>query len=338
MPVLRRLTPLLAVALLACAAAPAHAVTFGPDLATATADYPYGCNLVGAWQGCTLQDPLAHDMELVLPDPVVNGDQTGVVSAIHVKAAAAAPAQFVVVEWSGRPGEGNPFPSGVMAVSAPVTLQPGMNHFATNLPVDRRLAANGFESWSVVSLTILDGTSPIPAQTGGAFAETGVMLDNGRPLTQTTPDLTAVPHSVQIGGLPPAKLLMAGELTITTNAGTTPENDPATGQTSQLKLPATTRIKGRRINLPLSCAGTADCSGTLRIQSRPAAARASKRSKTATYASSTFSIGAGATGSVKAALSKDGRKAVKRHRSLRAYANVTFADGRVTGARIALRR
>jgi hypothetical protein len=347
MLVLRRLTPLLAVALLALSAAPAQAITFGPDLATAIADYPYGCNLVGAWQGCTLQDPLAHDMELVLPDPVVNGNQTGVVTAIHVKAAAPAPAQFVVVEWSGKPGEGNPFPSGVMAVSAPVALQPGMNHFTTNLPVDRRLAANGFESWSVVSLTILNGTSPIPAQSGGAFAETGVLVDNGRPLTQTTADLTAVPHNVQVGGLPPAKLLMAGELTITTGNGTDPPNTPAdpgdaTPRASELKLPAAAKLKGRKVTVPLTCAGAADCAGTLRIQSRPApgaaAARTPRRPKTVTYASSTFSIGAGLTGSVKATLSKDGRRALKRHRSVRAYANVTFADGRVMSARITLRR
>lgn len=85
-------------------------------------------------------------MELVLSDPVVNGNQAGVVTAIHVKSAASAPGQFVVVEWSGRPGEANPFPSGVMAVSQQVTLQPGINNFNTNLPVDRRLASNGFES------------------------------------------------------------------------------------------------------------------------------------------------------------------------------------------------
>jgi hypothetical protein len=206
-----------------------------------------------ASQGCTPQDPLQHDMELVLPDPVESGNQTGVVTAIHVKAAATAPAQFVVVEWSGKPGEGSPFPSGVMAVSAPVTLQPGMNHFNTNLPVDRRLASNGFESWSVVSLTILNGTSPIPAQSGGSCAKTGVLLDNGRPLTQTTADLTAVPHSVQVGGLPPARLLMAGDVTITTGDGSEPgdtSGDPGdgTGQpaTSELTLPGTTKIKAAR--------------------------------------------------------------------------------------------
>jgi hypothetical protein len=340
---LARALPLLALCLLALPTA-AHAVTFGPDLDTATPDYPYGCNLVWASQGCTLQDPLQHDMELVLPDPVVSGDQTGVVTAIHVKAAAPAPAQFVVVEWSGKPGDGNPFPSGVMALSAPVTLQPGMNHFNTNLPVDRRLAANGFESWSVVSLTILNGTSPIPAQSGGSFSETGVLLDNGGPLTQTTSDLTGVPHNVQVGGLPPARLLMAGDLTITTGNGTDPGNTPVdpTVQTapSELSLPTRARIRGRKVTVPLHCVGAADCAGTLRIQSRPAAGAtaARKRSKTITYASASFSVGAGLGGSAKAALSKDGRKAVRRHRAVRAYANVRFADGRVTSARITLRR
>jgi hypothetical protein len=96
------------------------------------------------------------------------------------------------------------------------------------------------------------------------------------------------------------------------------------------------------VTVPLTCVGEADCTGTLKIQSRPAsggtAARKSKRAKTITYASSSFSVGAGLTGSVKAVLSKAGRKAVGRHRSVRAYANVRFADGRVTSARITLRR
>jgi hypothetical protein len=79
------------------------------------------------------------------------------------RSAATAPAQFVVVEWSGKPGEGQPFPSGVMAVSQTVTLQPGIDNFNTSLPVDRRRAPNGFESWSEVALTILDGSSTTSA-------------------------------------------------------------------------------------------------------------------------------------------------------------------------------
>ena len=345
----RRFVPVLAALLLALSAAPTHAVTFGPDLSSATADYPYSCSLAWAWQGCTLQDPLAHDMQLFLPDPVVHGNQTGVITAIHVKAAASAPAQFIVIEWSGQRNTGNPFPSGVMALSEQVTLQPGINDFNTNLPVDRRLASNGFESWSVVALNILDGTSPIPAQSGGSFATTGIVLDNGAPLTQTTADLTVPPHNVAVGGMPPAKLLMTGELTITTppaaggatggttTATTAPADTAATApggdaaKQSTLTLPATARLKRSAATLALQCAGAGDCTGTLRIQSRATGKRR-------TYASGTFYVPAGTTASLKLKLSKAGRKAARGHRPLRAYANATFGDGRVTSARITLKR
>jgi len=291
----------------------------------------------------------------VLPDPVVNGNQSGVVTAIHVKSAATAPAQFVVVEWSGRPGEGNPFPSGVMALSERVTLHPGVNDFNTNLPVDFRLAANGFESWSVVALNILDGTSPIPAQLGGGYATTGVLLDAGAPLTQTTADLTAVPHNVAVGGLPPATLLMSGEVTIKKPATTTtpptsdtpkapaapgtPVVDGTPAPVPQVKPLTAARLKGRAATVSLQCVGAADCTGTLRLQSRPATgAAAARTSKTVTYASRSFSIGAGTSRTVKASLSKAGRRAARGRRALRAYANATFADGHVTSARITLRR
>ncbi len=165
----------------------ARAVTFGPDLSHATPNNAYTCYpWFGGHQGCTVYEPRTTDMELVLPDPVFHGNQTGTVTAIHVLSAAAMPAQFVVVEWSGKPGEGNPFPSGVAAVSQQVMLQPGLNNFNTNLPVDYRLASNGYESWSDVSMTILSGSSPIPAQSGGSFAALGVMTDNYLPITQTT--------------------------------------------------------------------------------------------------------------------------------------------------------
>jgi hypothetical protein len=338
---------LLSAALLALPAS-AQAATFGPDLSTATPDYPWGCPTGG---GCTVIDPIDTDMELVLPDPVRNGNQTGVVTQMHVKSAATAPAQFVVVEWSGKPGDGQPFPSGVMAVSAPVTLHPGMNHFNTNLPVDFRLAANGFESWSQVSLNILDGSSPIPAQMGGTFAATGFLVDNGAPLTQTTADLTGPSHWLQHGSLmAPARLLIAGDVTITTGQGggdTGGDTGGDNGTTETLPVPQLTlgskaRLKGRTATLPLECVGAADCAGTVRIQSRPAAgataSAARKKAETVTYASGAFSIGAGLTGSVRAKLSSAGRKAVRHHRALRAYANATFADGSVTSTKITLRR
>lgn len=339
--------PILIVGMLVLATAPAQAATLGPNLTTATANYPYTCGLAGGAQGCTLQDPLEDDMELVLPDPIVNGNQTAVVTTMHVKSAAIAPAQFVVVEWSGRPGEANPFPSGVMAVSQQVTLQPGINNFNTNLPVDRRLATNGFESWSVVSLNILNGTSPIPAESGGSFATTGFLMDNGLPLTQTVADLTVPPHYVSVGGLPPATLLMSGEVTITTGQGgggnnnKTPTPPPPTPPAPQLKIPAMGQIKGNAVRLPIRCVGSANCVGVLRIQNLPepgaTVARKTKRPKSITYASGLFSISAGKTLSVTVKLSKDGKRAIRGHHPLRAYANATFSNSHGKSSKITLK-
>ena len=234
---IRHLAVALSVGLTVVAASGARAATFGPNLDTAVADNAYGCGSVYL-SACTVIDPLHTDMEMVLPDPVKYGNQTGVVTAIHVKYPSAAPptpVQFVVVEWSGRPGEGQPFPSGVMAVSDRVTLRPGMNHFNTNLPVDFRLAPNGFESWSQISLTMLDGSAPIPGQSGGPYATTGLILDSYQPLTSVVADLTTVPHTPQISGFYPMTLLMAGDVTITTKAAeTTPvADDDDTGDEDQ---------------------------------------------------------------------------------------------------------
>jgi hypothetical protein len=351
---MRRGLPVLVAAILVLAAATAEAATFGPDLTAATANYPYSCGFAGGSSGCTLQDPLNDDMELVLPDPVAHGNQTAVVTAIHVRSTATAPAQFVAVEWSGRPGEANPFPSGVMAVSQQVTLQPGLNNFNTNLPVDRRLASNGFESWSVVSLDILNGSSPIPAESGGSFATTGFLLDNGLPLTQTVADLTVPPHYVSVGGLPPATLLMSGEVTITTGQGgggtnnggnktptPTPPNPTPPRPVAQLVIPSVGQIKGKTATVPIRCVGPANCVGVLRIQNLPepgaTAAKKAKKAKPVTYASGSFSISAGRTLSVTVRLSKDGKRAIKGHHSLKAYANATFSDGHDKSSKITFR-
>jgi hypothetical protein len=331
------------VAMVTLPAASAQAVAFGPNLSGATADNTYSCGLAGGFSGCTVEDPFHSSMEVVLPDPIIHGNQAGVVTAIHVLSAATAPAQFVSVEWSGRPGEGQPFPSGVMAVSQQVTLQPGMNNFNTNLPVDRRFASNGFESWSVVALNILDGTSPVPAQLGGSLATTGLLFDNGLPLTQTTSDLTVPPHNVVVSGFPPMTLLMSGDLTITTPPPPPPRPPPRPSppRPPHLTVPTIAQIKGNTSKLSLRCVGTPSCTGTLLIQDRATAraATAKKSSKPSliTYASASFSIPAGKTRAVTLTLSKLGKKATTGHRSLKAYANATFSHGRVTSSKITLK-
>jgi hypothetical protein len=337
----RSLLPLIAGTVLALPAA-AQAISFGPDLTTATPNNPYSCGDAGGWSGCTIQDSIYTDMEMVLPDPLVHGNQTGVVTAMHVVSAGTATAQFVSVEWSGKPGEGQPFPSGVLAVSQQVTLHPGLNNFTTNLPVDFRLAANGYESWSDVSLTILTPTSPIPAQLGGTNASTGLIFDNGFPLTQTSSDLTVAPHNVEISGFPPATLLMSGDVTITTGQDQNPTPNPTptptpTATTPKLTLPASGHVAGGTATVVLRCAAGANCTGTLSIQSQARAA--SRKRRPLSYGTAAFSVTAGKTQPLAVKLSSAGKRALGRRRTLHAYLVATLTGATATtSAPITLRR
>jgi hypothetical protein len=336
----RYLLPLMAGILLALPAA-AHAVSFGPDLTTASPNNPYTCGSAGDWSGCTIQDPMSLDMENVLPDPISHGNQTGVVTDMHVLSAGTTQAQFVVVEWSGQPGLGQPFPSGVMALSDVVTLHPGMNNFNTNLPVDFRLAPNGFESWSDIALTLFDPTAPIPAQLGGTYATTGLLSDNGNPLTQVTPDLTVPPHNVAISGFPPATLLMSGDVTITTGQTPVPPPPPPTpvAPAPRLTFPTAGRFAKGTATVLLHCAAGANCSGTLSISSR--APQASRKTRPVTYGTAAFSIPAGGAKPTKVAFTRAGRRAIGNRRTLHAYLIATFTSGGTTTpatAPITLRR
>jgi hypothetical protein len=361
-----KLTVTVLAAGLVLSAVPAEAATFGPDLEASTANYPYRCSEtgLGGSQGCTMEDVLIGDTATLLPEPITNGDQTGVITTVHVKSATEASAMFVIVEWSGKPGAGEPFPSGVMAISEQVVLHPGINNFNTNLPVDRRFSSNGFESWSQLALTLLNGSSVIPAESGGPYSYTGTIWDNGQPLTHTVEDLTVPPHRGEVGGLPPATLLISGEITSTTNhpQPTKKEETPVKKEEKpnppppppppvpQLTVPGLGRITANNATLPIKCVGPANCLGTLLLQNllSPGATLAkhsksskhskSKKQRTMTYATGSFSISAGNTMSVVMKLTKAGRMAIKGHRSVKVYVNATITGGHPTSWKVTLRR
>jgi hypothetical protein len=213
-----------------------------------------------------------------------------------------------------------------------------MNEFNTNLPVDFRLVPNGYESWSDVSLSILDGASAIPAQLGGAFATTGLLFDNGFPLTEPTADLTSPPHNVTLSGFPPATLLMSGNVTITTGQPTsTPGQTPTpTHSGPKLTIAPGGHLSARTATVQLRCSGPLKCAGALRIGNHTPIAP--PKAKVTTYAAGSFSIAAGKVQSLEVKLSSDGRRAVKGHRSLKAYAIATFSNGATATSPITLRR
>lgn len=325
---------LIGAATLSFAITSAHAIPFGPDLTTAVPNNPYTCSFPFATSppgiypfGCTTADPAQTSMSFLLPDPVVHGNQTGVVTTLHVLSAATAPAQFIVVAYAGTPAVIEPpFPSAVTAVSEQVMLHPGLNNFNTNLPVEFTLHPNGYETWSIVSLNILDGSSPLPAQLGGEFSTTGLLFDNGRPLTATAVDLTIPPHNVAISGYPPMTLLMSGDMTITTG-GRHPLGTPDLAAEDAL-------VRGNRLLVDLICSAGGPCPGHLLLQDQPAPGAAvagrehgslatlEPRARVVTYGKARFKLFAGQTAMLPVPLKAAGRRLVRGGGTPTMWANI----------------
>lgn len=320
--------------------------SFGPDLNVATADNTATCAIAGATSGCTAFDAQTSSMFRYLPDPIVAGDQTGVVTAIRVRSAATAPAQFVVIEESAHQGvTGSIFPSGILAVSEQVTLRPGLNTFATNLPVDSRFStATGFSRWSVIGLNILNGTSPVPGWTtappiNGAptlSGETGLLLDCGsvfpcpslmnmspKPFTTAVADITVAPHYASLSAFTPMRLLISGDVTVTTPAAGTPGTpapvtptptpvvvDPAAGVALQVK----DKVRlGRAFTV-----GRAKNPPTAATRQTLTARRAGAASaKTVVIARGTTQIASGRSAAMQAKLTRSGAKLLRAHRTLK---------------------
>jgi hypothetical protein len=165
-----------------------------------------------------------------------------------------------------------------------------------------------------VSLDILNGSSPIPAESGGSFATTARRERVGRTSVRVWDEGPVTPSWLSCR--PP--------------------------RPSWLVIPTVGQIKGKTARLPIRCVGPANCVGDLRIQNLPepgaTVAKKAKKRKPITYASGSFSISAGKTLSVTVKLSKDGKRAIKRHRPLKAYANATFSDGHGKSSKITFRR
>lgn len=319
--------------------------SFGPDLNLATADNTATCAIAGATSGCTAFDAQTSSMFRYLPDPIVAGDQTGVVTTIRVRSAATAPAQFVVIEESAHQGvTGSIFPSGILAVSEQVTLHPGLNTFATNLPVDSRFSTStGFSRWSVIGLNILNGTSPVPGWTTAPLingsptlsGETGLLLDCGsvfpcpsllnmspKPFTTALADITVAPHYASLSAFTPMRLLISGDVTVTTPAAGTPTPTPVTptptpvvvdpGAGVALQVKDQVRLGraftvGRAKNPP-----TAATRQTLTTRRAKAAS-----AKTVVIARGTTKIASGRSAAMQVKLTRSGAKLVRAHKTLK---------------------
>jgi hypothetical protein len=343
------------VAALLAQPASAGAVTFGADLqqrtanSTATCGYPPYYPGFYAWgSSCTFfstATPTAQASEtqvVPLPDPAVHGNQSGTITAVRIKTGPyqAGPAKLTVLRAHRAFNGGEAACCVGQAESAQFTLTPNsIVNVATDLPVESRYdAAQRIYTYDSLALSVLDATTPIPAEFSGdpnGYCSTGYF-----PYVQTGQERFSGEYNV-CGFL----VLMQADMTI--NGGgepppAPPPPPPPPPAAPTLKFPTDqARIVGRTARIPLRCAGDVVCEGILRLQAvgarQPSAARTSKANKVVTYATGRFKISPGSTKTVRARLSKRGRKLLRGRKTVHVYANATLGAGQAIRKKIALK-
>jgi hypothetical protein len=344
------ISTVLVAALLALPAS-AGAVTFGANLeqrnanSTATCGYPpYYPGFYPWGSSCTFfstATPTAQASEtqvVPLPDPAAHGNQSGTITAVRIKTGPyqAGPAKLTVLRAHRAFNGGEAACCVGQAESAQFTLTPNsIVNVATNLPVESRYdAAQHIYTYDILALSVLDATTPIPGEFSGdpnGYCSTGYF-----PYVQTGQERFFGDYNI-CGFL----VLMQADMTI--NGGGVPPPPPPPPATPTLRFPtAQARVVGRTARIPLHCAGDVICEGILRLQTagarQPTAARTRTAKKVATYATGRFKISPRSSKTVKARLSKRGRKLVRSRKTVRVYANATLTAGKtILSKKIALK-
>jgi hypothetical protein len=360
---------LLAVAALSALALPtsAGAVTFGANLNAHTANSNIACGNFNIFQyagrvGCSVYttgntsnpgDTSATHV-IPFPDPRANGDQHGTIAQVTFKpapGAPAGPARLSVVEYiRDANSTANPGLAQDIADSANFTMAPGADglvHVATNLPA-RSLYNRNDNSYryDVLVLSMLDNTTPIPADLNSQFLSGWISPYVDIPSTQG--DLTVPLPSGRQGtgccGFGPnpfyalgawyslGEVLMQAELTIHPPPG---DGGDAGPKPPTPRTPTTFgrgRLARNTATLPVTCALDATCAGLLQLLSQAGAAGAEKSRKPTVYGRARFSIPAHQTARVKVKLTKAGRTLLKRRRSVRMVARATVGSQVTTTA------
>jgi hypothetical protein len=335
----RLVLSILVVALLALPSS-AGAVTFGANLdqrnanSTATCGYPpYYPGLYPLGNSCTFfstATPTGQASETQvapLPDPAVNGNQSGTITAVRIKTGPyqAGPAKLTVLRAHRAFNGGEAACCAGQAESAQFTLTSNsIVNVATNLPVASTYdATQRIYTYDILALSVLDATTPIPGEFNGdpnGYCSTGYF-----PYVQTGQERLSGDYGI-CGFL----VLMQADMTVT----------PPPPGTPTLRFPtARGRIVGRTARVPLECAGDVICEGILRLQNagvRQATAARSK--KLVTYGKRTFKIAARSRKTVKVKLSKRGRRLVRGRKTVRVYANVTPSGGKTLSKKMKLKR
>lgn len=335
-----------------CLPATAGAVTFGSDLNAHTSNSSVTCGDFNIFQyagrvGCSVYTSgnaynpadVSATHVIPLPDPRVYGDQYGTITQVTFKTAPGAPAgpaRLSVVEYiRDANSTANPALAQDIADSATFTMAPGADglvHVATDLPARSLYNANDNSyRFDVLVLTMLDNTTPIPADMSSSFLSGWISPYVDIPSTngELTVPLPADRQGTGCCGFGPnpfyavgswysmGEVLMQADMTIGTGNGNT---GPLTFGKA--------RVSGRRVILPVTCAQDAVCAGLLQLLSRSAGATTSKAK---VYGKAQFSIPARATRKIKVKLNRAGRKLLRKHNSVKLVVQATVGNQVATG-------
>lgn len=358
--------------------APAGAVTFGSNLNAHASNSNIACGGFNIFQyagrvGCSVYttgnasnpgDTSATHV-IPLPDPRANGDQRGTITQVTFKpapGAPAGPARLSVVEYiRDANSTANPGLAQDIADSANFTMAPGADglvHVATDLPARSLYNPNDNSyRYDVLVLSMLDNTTPIPADLNSPFLSGWISPYVDIPSTQGDLTVPLPPERQGTGccGFGPnpfyalgawyslGEVLMQAELTIAqaaTGGGNAVAPPPPPALPIRPAKPVTIgrgQVAGNIGTVPVTCALDRTCAGLLQLLSGARAAAARTSRKPTVYGRARFSIPAHQTVRVKVRLTKAGRKLLKRRRSARMVARATVSS-QVTTTAVTLTR
>jgi len=224
--------------------------------------------------------------------------------------------------------DGVPVPA-VNETAEPIDDQASLYAYAPAIQANQTLLADA----GVGYLVTMDGLWNPPAATTAPSGTTTT------PTTGTTPTPSGTGAPAPTGGPTPTVTQMHAPNPLT----------PTSPMTPILSFPAVAHlatVSGHNAVVRLACGG-APCAGTVRIQNEApagtAAARAAtagaaakqkpKRSALITYASGSFSLGAGQSKAITAALSASGRKLARSHKRMKVFVNVTLSGSTTSSSR-----
>jgi hypothetical protein len=293
----------------------AGAVTFGANLNAASDNTGTCPNTCTVFSGA--------------PGPTFYAPASGTVTAVRVKTGnfAQGPMQIVVMAslyQNNVADPGHPYFACCFVERYGPTFTPsanGVTTVPTSLPIveqptpppnDGTTNARG----DFLALSVLASGVPVPANVDNQSFWEGFVP---APTSQTHPAPSPNPLFYNTGGLG-YHVMMNADLDTSGGGG------GGGGILRPLSFPTGGQLLGSTAAIPLTCALTTACDGTLRLTDQTTGLRAAKAKKVTVYGSARFSIKARKKQTVKVSLNRAGKKKLGRRSSLTLTASATIGS------------